>query len=136
MDCALLSESEDIANIKEWLQRAGINSVYGLSRWDNKGNWCCWDFHDVPVRLLKQQNRLIELLEEATPVHRSMKDAWGWGHSGRYTTAAGYSALHPTKISDHPPNLWEKVWDPGGLPKVFFFFWVHNRVLTGENLAK
>jgi hypothetical protein len=33
-------------------------------------------------------------------------------------------------------SLWKQVWDPIGLPKVNFFFWIlmHKKALTGENM--
>jgi len=71
-------------------------------------------------------------------ITRSMKDSWGWGQSGVYTTAAGYRALQASRISRQTPTFWKNVWDPLALPKVNFFFWTlaHNKLLTGDNLEK
>lgn len=51
MDSAPLSENEEIDEIRQWLERAGINSVYDLSKWDSHGAWTGWDFHGIPNRL-------------------------------------------------------------------------------------
>jgi hypothetical protein len=63
-------------------------------------------------------------------------DKWGWGKTGIYTTAQGFTSLQSHQASIESTSLWKQVWDPLGLPKVNFFFWVlmHKKVLTGENL--
>jgi hypothetical protein len=67
-----------------------------------------------------------------------MKDTWGWGQSGRYTTAVGYRALQTARYSNQTPTFWKRVWDQSAIPKVNFFFWtlMHNKLLTGDNLEK
>jgi ribonuclease HI len=138
MDREPLEDNDEIADLKDWLERAGINSVYELSNWDSHDDWKGWDFFGVPDRLNQQKRILEELLEEAAPVNRKMKDSWGWGKSGSYTIAEAYNALQPIRNSSKPPEFWRKVWDPLALPKVNFFFWtlVHNKLLTGDNLEK
>jgi len=81
-----LAEREDIAELRNWLQRAGVNRVHDLASWDNRGEWISWDFHGVPERLRDQSIQLENLLEDATPVSRVKKDRWGWGKSGVYTS--------------------------------------------------
>lgn len=34
-----LAESEEIADLINWLERAGVNNIYDLSIWDNRGDW-------------------------------------------------------------------------------------------------
>jgi hypothetical protein len=120
------------------MERAGVNSLYDLSKWDQRGDWAGWDFHGVPARLSLQQSMLEDLLEDAAPVNRTMKDRWGWGQTGVYTTAAGYRALQASRNSSQTPAFWKNVWEPLAIPKVNFFFWtlVHNKLLTGDNLEK
>jgi hypothetical protein len=67
-----------------------------------------------------------------------MKDIWGWGKTGVYTTAEGHRTLQASKISSQTTTFWEDVWEPLAIPKVNFFFWtlVHNKILTGDNLEK
>jgi hypothetical protein len=84
MDRDPLKDNDEITELKEWLERAGINSVYDLSKWDSHDDWKGWDFYEVPDRL-KQGGTLEELLEDAAPVNRTSKDSWGWGRSGNYT---------------------------------------------------
>jgi exonuclease III len=138
MDRDPLEDNEEITDLKEWLERAGINSVYDLSKWDSHDDWKGWDFFGVPDRLKQQQCILEELLEEAAPVNRKTKDSWGWGRSGIYTVSEAYNALQPDRNCSKSPDFWRKVWDPLALPKVNFFFWtlVHNKLLTGDNLEK
>lgn len=92
-----LNNNEDIADLRDWLKQAGVNTIYDLSIWDQRGDWTRWDFHGVPARLSHQQTLLEDLLEEETPVNRSMKDSWGWGQPGVYTTASGYRALQASR---------------------------------------
>ena len=65
-----LAEREDIAELRNWLERAGVNRVYDLASWDERGEWLKWDFHGVPERLKDQQIQLENLLEDATPDSR------------------------------------------------------------------
>eukprot|EP00253_Pinus_taeda_P015605 PITA_15605 len=138
MDRDPLAEFDEIAELRIWLERAGINSLYDLSNWDCHDDWQGWDFFGVPERLNQQKCALEELLEEAAPVNRKMKDTWGWGRSGSYTTAAAYNALQPNRNCSKLPDFWKKVWEPLALPKVNLFFWmlVYNKLLTGDNLMK
>eukprot|EP00253_Pinus_taeda_P005179 PITA_05179 len=134
----LLVEREDITELRNWLERAGVNRVYDLASWDERGEWLKWDFHGVPERLKDQQIQLENLLEDATPDNRLKKDRWGWGKSGIYTSAEGYKSLQGKRISHHTPAFWKQIWEPLALPKINFFFWtlVHNKLLTGDNLTK
>jgi ribonuclease HI len=138
MGKAPLAENEDIADLRNWLVRAGIKNLYNLSKWDQQGDWIGWDFHGIPARLAQQQSELEDLLEDAAPINRYMKDRWGWGKSGVYTTAEGHSILQASKISSQTPAFWKDIWEPLAIPKVNFFFWtlVHNKILTGDNLEK
>eukprot|EP00253_Pinus_taeda_P024699 PITA_24699 len=133
-----LAEREDIAELRNWLERAGVNKVYDLASWDERGEWLKRDFHGVPERLKDQQIQLENLLEDATPDSRFKKDRWGWGKSGIYTSAEGYKCLQGKRISHHTPAFWKQIWEPLALPKINFFFWtlVHNKLLTGDNLTK
>eukprot|EP00253_Pinus_taeda_P008973 PITA_08973 len=133
-----LRDNEDIANLRDWLKQAGVNIVFDLSKWDQRGDWAGWDFHGVPERLTHQQTLFEDMLEEAAPINRTMKDKWGWGQTGIYTTTAGYRAVQTSNNSRENSAFWKNVWDPLALPKVNFFFWTlaHNKLLTGDNLAK
>eukprot|EP00253_Pinus_taeda_P034784 PITA_34784 len=133
-----LNNNEEITDLRDWLKQAGVNTIYELSKWDQCGDWAGWDFHGVPARFSLQQTLHEDLLEEAAPVNRSMKDSWRWGQSGVYTTVAGYRALQASRNSRQTPAFWKKAWDSLALPKVNFFFWtlVHNKLLTGDNLEK
>eukprot|EP00253_Pinus_taeda_P033982 PITA_33982 len=126
------------ANTVNSTQQAGVNTIYALSNWDHRGDWAGWDFRGVPARLSLEQTLLEDLLEEAAPINRSMKDSSGWGQSGVYTTAAGYRALQASRNSRQTPAFWKNVWDSLALPKVNLFFWtlVHNKLLTSDNLEK
>jgi hypothetical protein len=133
-----LAENGEISDLRKWLERAGVYTLYDLSKWDHRGDWAGWDFLGVPPRLSQQQSTLVDLLEEAAPVNRFIKDRWGWGKTGVYTTAAGYRALQATRNISHPPAFWKRVWDHLSIPKVNFFFWtlMHNKILTGDNMEK
>eukprot|EP00253_Pinus_taeda_P013625 PITA_13625 len=72
-----LAEREDIAELKNWLERVRVNRVYDLASWDERGEWLKWDFHGVPERLKDQQIQLENLLEDATPDNRFKKDRRG-----------------------------------------------------------
>eukprot|EP00253_Pinus_taeda_P005951 PITA_05951 len=117
----LLAEREDIAELRNWLERAGVNRVYDLASWDERGEWLKWDFHGVPECLKDQQIQLENLLEDATPDSRFKKDRWGWGKSGIYTSAEGYKSLQGKRISHHTPAFWKQIWEPLALPKIIFF---------------
>eukprot|EP00253_Pinus_taeda_P008792 PITA_08792 len=133
-----LRDNEEIGNLREWLKQAGVNTVFDMSKWDIRGDWDGWDFHGVPERLTHQQTLMEEMLEEAAPINRSLKDKWGWGQTGIYTTTAGYRALQASNNNRENSAFWKNVWDPLTLSKVNFFFWTlaHNKLLTGDNLAK
>jgi len=133
-----LAENGEITDLRNWLERVGVNSLYDLSKWDHRGDWAGWDFLGVPPRLSQQQSTLVDLLEEASPVNRFIKDRWGWGKTGVYTTTTGYRALQVTRNTSHTPAFWKRVWDHLSIPKVNFFFWtlMHNQILTGDNLEK
>eukprot|EP00253_Pinus_taeda_P028283 PITA_28283 len=104
-----LVEREDIAELRNWLERAGVNRI-----------------------------QLENLLEDATLDNRFKKDRWGWGKSGIYPSAEGYKSLQGKRISHHTSAFWKQIWEPLALPKINFFFWtlVHNKLLTGDNLTK
>jgi ribonuclease HI/exonuclease III len=133
-----LEANQDIAEIRDWLIRAGKIRLFDISMWDSRGDWAGWDFTGIPDWLSHQKNLLAELLEGANPENRNLRDSWAWGLTGTYTTAAGYKALQNTKDNSHPPAFWKLVWDNLALPKVNFFFWtvVQNKLLTGDNLEK
>ena len=103
MKNAPLADHADISELRSWLERAGVKSLYELSKWNQRGEWEGWDLHGVPNRLAYQQSQLEDLLEDAAPVHRATKDSWGWGQTGVYTTAAGYSALQGSRNCSHTP---------------------------------
>jgi exonuclease III len=133
-----LAENDEIADLRDWLERAGVIRLYDLSKWDHRGDWAGWDFHGVPPRLSQQQSILVDLLEDVAPVNRTTKDRWGWGQTGVYTSAAGYRALQASRNISHTPAFWKRVWDQLSIPKVNFFFWtlMHNKILTGDNMEK
>eukprot|EP00253_Pinus_taeda_P019238 PITA_19238 len=113
-----LRDNEEIGNLREWLKQAGVNTVFDLSKWDIRGDWDGWDFHGVPERLTHQQTLIEEMLEEAAPINRSLKDKWGWGQTGTYTTTAGYRALQASNNNRENSAFWKNVWDPLTLPKI------------------
>ena len=100
-----LAENADITEPRDWLERAGVNKLYDLSKWDQRGDWAGWDFHGVPPRLSQQQSVLEVLLKEVAPVNRTMKDRWGWGQTGIYTTAEGYRALQAARNSSQTTSF-------------------------------
>jgi hypothetical protein len=138
MESDPLEANQELADIREWLTRAGKTRLFDISKWDCRGDWIGWDLNDTPEWLTYQKNLLVDLLECSTPENRHLKDSWAWGQSGTYTTAAGYKALQITKDNSRPPAFWKLVWDKLALPKVNFFFWmlVQNKLLTGDNLEK
>jgi hypothetical protein len=81
---------------------------------------------------------LVDLLEDVAPVNRTMKDSWGWGQTGVYTTIAGYIVLQASRNNSQTSAFWKNVWEPLALPKVNFFFWtlVQNKLLMGDNIEK
>jgi len=115
-----LEKREEIVDLRNWLERAGVNSVYDLEIWHNRGDWARWDFHGVPAHLRDQLILLEDLLEDATPVNK--KDRWGWGQTGVYTSAEGYRALQGSKNSNQTPTFSKQVQEPLALPKVNFIF--------------
>ncbi|MCY6524894.1 hypothetical protein, partial [Actinobacillus pleuropneumoniae] len=38
-----LAENVDITNLRDWLKQAGVNNLYDLSNWDQRGDWAGWD---------------------------------------------------------------------------------------------
>ena len=72
------------------------------------------------------------------PCRHSSKDKWGWGTTGIYTIAQGFSSLQATHPSLLTPKLWKSIWSPFCIPKVNFFTWLlmHKKALIGENLNK
>jgi hypothetical protein len=74
-----LADNLDITYLRDWMERERVNNLYDLSKWDHHGDWAGWDFQGVPAPLSLQQSMLIDLLEDVTPVNRTMKDSWGWG---------------------------------------------------------
>jgi hypothetical protein len=133
-----LAKNMDIIDLRDWMERAGVNILYDLSKWDQHGDWAGWDFHGVLARLSLQQSMLIDLLEDAALVNRTMKDSWGWGQTGVYTIAARYKVLQASRNSSQTLAFWKNVWEPLAIPKVNFFIWtlVHNELLKGDNLDK
>eukprot|EP00253_Pinus_taeda_P016670 PITA_16670 len=114
------------------------HTIFDISNWDHRYEWTGWAIPDPPAHLQTQINSFLDLLEDVAPIHRSMKDRWGWGHTGEYTTAEGYKAYQTTGNNKHSAAFWKNVWEPLALPKVNFFFWMlmHNKLLTGDNMAK
>jgi hypothetical protein len=104
------------------LQRERVNILYDLSKWDEHGDWAGWDFHGVPAWLSLQLSTFEDLMEDAAPVNRTMKDSWGWDQIGVYTTAEGYRNLQASRNSSQTPAFWKSVWEPLAVPKVNFFF--------------
>jgi hypothetical protein len=88
-----LADNVDITYLRDWMEREGVNNLYDLSKWDHHGDWAGWDFQGVPALLSLQQSMLIDLLKDVAPVNRTMKDRWGWGQTGVYTTTTGYRVL-------------------------------------------
>lgn len=138
MGNAPLQENREIAEIKDWLERAGVKRIFELPKWNHRGDWEGWDFHGVPDRLSHQQAQLEDLLDEAAPVHKAARDCWGWGPTGLYSTALGYRELQGNRNSNYNAEIWKIVWDTFATPKVNFFIWtvIHNKILTGDNLEK
>ena len=93
MGNAPIEENRNITELKMWLERAGINRLSELAKWNARGEWEGWDFYGVPDRLKQQQSLLEEQLEDAAPVHKATRDSWGWGPSGVYSTAMGYKVM-------------------------------------------
>eukprot|EP00253_Pinus_taeda_P031382 PITA_31382 len=116
----------------------GKQSIFDISIWDQRDEWTGWAIPDPPAHLRSQLNTFLDLMDDAAPIHRSMQDRWGWGQSGEYTIAEGYKAYQTTGNNKHSAAFWKNVWEPLALPKVNFFFWtlMHNKILTGDNLAK
>eukprot|EP00253_Pinus_taeda_P004292 PITA_04292 len=133
-----LIHNEEIAGIRDWLIAAGKTRLFDISDWDQRGDWVGWAIPAPPDHLQQQKKKIMTLLIDAAPIHRSMQDRWGWGRSGEYTAAEGYKAFQASGNSNHSPALWNSIWDPAALPKVNFFAWtlIHNKILTGDNLNK
>eukprot|EP00253_Pinus_taeda_P023626 PITA_23626 len=138
MGCNALMNNDEIAELRDWLEIKGKHSIYDISNWDQRNEWSGWAIPDPPAHLQIQKNTFLDLLEAAAPIHRSMKDRWGWGHTGDYTTAAGYRAYQITENNKQRAAFWKSVWEPLTIPKVNFFFWtlMHNKILTDCLFAK
>jgi hypothetical protein len=121
-----------------WLTQHGINKLVDISSWDASGNWRSWVFPRIPEHLQNQNNLLLVALTGLAPVHLLSTEKWGWGKTRIYTAVQGFTSLQSHQVSIQSTSIWKQVWDPLGLPKVNFFFWVlmHKKVLTGENLIK
>eukprot|EP00253_Pinus_taeda_P021952 PITA_21952 len=133
-----LNSYEEIRDLRDWLHEAGIRKLNEISAWDSKGNWIDWAIPPMPVQCQYQIAILKTLVSNAAPVHRNSADRWGWGDTGFYTSALGYSALQIKKDRLRTPSLWKQVWSVKGLPIFNFFFWIlmQNKQLTGDNLSK
>lgn len=133
-----LMNNEEISELRDWLISTGKHTIFDISNWDHRDEWTGWAIPDPPAHLQTQINSFLDLLEDAAPIHRSMKDRWGWGHTREYTTAEGYKAYQTTGNNKHSAAFWKNVWELLALPKVNFFFWtlMHNKILTGDNMAK
>jgi hypothetical protein len=125
-----LASNASLTEIREFLDHRGTKSIKDISKWDDNGFWSDWQFGNVPNHLLQQLEMLRVELREATPVHKTEKDNWGWRSTGTYSAAKGYALLQLQKDIPHPTRFWMEVWDSMAIPKVNFFFW------TDKNLMK
>jgi hypothetical protein len=117
-----LASNASLHKICVFLAHRGKQSVSDISKWNEDGSWLDWHFGNVPNRLHQQLEMLKAELRDATPVHKTEKDKWGWGTSGSYSTAKGYTLLQHQKERPPPANIWKEVWDSTAIPKVNFFF--------------
>jgi hypothetical protein len=42
-----LADNVDITDLRDWMEKAGVNNLYDLSKWDQHGDWVGWDFQGV-----------------------------------------------------------------------------------------
>jgi hypothetical protein len=117
-----LASNTSLTEIHDFLDHRGIQSINDISKWDDNGSWSDWQFGNVPNHLLQQLEMLKTELREATPVHKTEKDNWGWGPTGTYSTAKVYALLQQQKDRPLPARFWLEVWDSMAIPKVNFFF--------------
>ena len=71
------------------------------------GNWVGWTLPEKTNRFIPFQKLLITALSDLAPVHRSLKDKWGWGQSGAYSIAHGFLALQTSQVSILSPAQWK-----------------------------
>ena len=144
---APLNSDESFNEIKSRLVDKDIHRISDFISWDCKGNWKAWSFPELSARdpnFHTQENLLMEKQSAIAPIHISCKDSWGWGTTGVYSTAEGYTVLQKSQTSMLPSTgtldaaYWKLVWNYLNAPKIIFFIWtvMHQKVLTGENMLK
>ena len=88
-----LSSIESLSEIKAQLTNKSFLRLADICIWDRDGSWVGWTFPVLPNHLISQKNLLILSLSGITPVNYFYKYSWGWGRTGKYSTAQGFSTL-------------------------------------------
>ena len=97
-----------------------ITRLAEICSWDRDGNWTSWTLLVFPEPLQPLKILLLSSFSSIAPVHRLHKDQWGWGCTGFYSAAHGFSALQSSHPSLWLSSFWTDIWDAFCLPKVNF----------------
>eukprot|EP00253_Pinus_taeda_P030893 PITA_30893 len=102
-----LSEDHSLVMLRDWMDRAGLKTLWDISHWDN-GKWRSWINLVVPHNLSSEFVAFHSLLAGKAPMNIRKPDTWGWGlNPGCYTVTQGYNqlSLHPHVPPD--PKPWQ-----------------------------
>ena len=113
--------------------------LYRLFVINNDESWKCWNLGDYSGDLEEEASTLLDFLQGKSPFSARSKDKQGWGSgSGKYTAAAGYSAILEFPWVPSNPGPWKALWNFPSIPKVDIFIWtlLHNNILTSEILKR
>ena len=91
------------------MSNKGLLSLAYICLWDEAGNWIGWNFQEILDRLISEQETLIKTLSRLAPVHRSLKDKWGWGATGVYSVGHGFVEIKSFHVSLLKSAMWESI---------------------------
>jgi hypothetical protein len=98
---------EEFKEIHKWLNQHRFTKLEDISSWDASGRWQTWVFPGTPNHLQTQKSILLAALTGLDPVHLHLSDKWGWGKSGFYTAAHGFTSLQSPQASIESTTLWK-----------------------------
>lgn len=143
-DCSplydLLTDDQGFLDLANWMMEQGFTHLADISSWDDQGHWNSWKTLNLPRHLLHHWHSMLGHLKGFVPIATSKLDKriWLGGKSKNYTVKEGYVVLIKKLHSPSLAQIWEKIWNKDGLPKVNILCWelVHEKILTAENLRK
>lgn len=121
MSCDPLAKDRSLIQLKEWMDRAGVKTLWDISQWENN-NWQRWRNLEVPSHLSNEYATLLIHLKGKAPLNTRKEDTRGWGSvPGNYTVSQGYNHL-PQKPNVPPdPKPWQGIWSQSTFPKIDIF---------------